>query len=199
MVADYVISTYLRSEDGIYVNLFTPSVVSWKARGVPARLIQTTTYPETDSIELRVEVATACEFTIYVRIPRWLKSPAQLAINGKAIAVAAEPRTFAALPRRWQTKDSVQIRLPFSFWTQPVDQQHPNTVALMWGPLMLVALDPPLALPKKWNASSPEGLRAVPYSPLTFEVSREVERLLFVPFYRIRDEVYTTYIQQQPA
>ncbi len=197
VVADYSISTYLRSEDGIYVNLFTPSVVSWKVRGVPAKLIQATTYPETDSIELRLEVAVPSEFTIYVRIPGWLKSPAQLAVNDKAVAVAAEPRTFAALRRRWQTNDSVQIRLPFSFWSQPIDPQHPNTVALMWGPLMLVALDPPLALPKKAGATFPEGLRASPYSPLTFEVSREAEKLLFVPFCRIRDEVYTTYVEQK--
>jgi hypothetical protein len=62
---------------------------------------------------------------------------------------------------------------------------------------MLVALDPPLALPKKAGATFPEGLRASPYSPLTFEASREAEKLLFVPFYRIRDEVYTTYVEQK--
>ena len=39
------------------MNLFTPSEVSWKVQGVPAKLIQTTTYPESDSSELRVEVA----------------------------------------------------------------------------------------------------------------------------------------------
>ena len=68
----------------------------------------------------------------------------------------------------------------------------------MWGPLMLVALNPPLELPKNSIATSPEGLRATAYSPLTFEVPGEAEKLLFVPFYRIRDEVYTTYVQQKP-
>jgi DUF1680 family protein len=196
VVADYAISTYLRSEDGIFVNLFTPSEVSWKVQGVPAKLIQTTTYPESDSSELRVEVAAPCEFTIYVRIPGWLRSPAQLAVNGKAISVAAESRTFAAIHRRWQTNDTVQIHLPFSFWVQPIDEQHPNTVALMRGPLMLVALDPPLELPRKSITTSPEELKETAYSPLTFEMSRAPEKLLFVPFYRIRDEVYTTYVQQ---
>jgi DUF1680 family protein len=117
-------------------------------------------------------------------------------VNGKAISVAAESRTFAAIHRRWQTNDTVQIRLPFSFWNQPIDEQHPNTVALMWGPLMLVALDPPLELPRNSITTSPEGLKATAYSPLTFEVSRAPEKLLFVPFYRIRDEVYTTYVQR---
>ena len=199
VVADYTVSAYLRSEDGIYVNLFTPSEVNWKVQGVPARLLQDTTYPESDSIELRVEVAAPSEFVIYVRIPGWLKSAAELAVNGKTVSVAAEPGTFAPIRRRWQTKDSVQIHLPFSFWTQPVDEHHPNTVALMWGPLMLVALDPPLELPKSSIAKSFQGLKATAHSPLTFEISREAERLRFVPFYQVRDEVYTTYLEQKPA
>ena len=199
VVADYAISTYFWSQDGIYVNLFTPSEVSWKAQGVPAKLIQTTTYPESDSSELRLELAAPCEFTIYVRIPGWLRLPAQLALNGQAISTAAEPRTFAFVHRRWQTNDTLQIHLPFSFWLQPVDEQNPNTVAVMWGPLMLVALDSSPQLPRKFMANLPEGIKPSPYSPLTFEVWRAPEKLLFVPFYRIRDEVYTTYVQQQPA
>jgi hypothetical protein len=196
VVADYAISTYFWGEDGIFVNLFTPSEVSWKVQGMPAKLVQTTTYPESDSSELRVEVAAPREFTIYVRIPGWLQAPAQLAVNGQAIPAAADSRTFAAIRRRWQTNDTLQIRLPFSFRLQPVDDRHPNTVALMWGPLMMVALDPPLELPRNSITSSPEGIKPTAYSPLTFEVARAPEKLLFVPFYRIRDEVYTTYVQQ---
>jgi hypothetical protein len=176
------------------VNLFTPSEVDWKVQGAPAKLIQTTTYPESDSTELRVEVAAPSEFTLYVRIPGWLQSPAQLAVNGKGISVAAEPGTFAAIRRRWQTNDTLQVRLPFSFRLEPIDEQHPDTVALMWGPLMLVALDQPLELPEK--SVSPQGLRSTPYSPLTFEAPRPTGKLRFVPFYRVRDEVYTTYLHR---
>jgi hypothetical protein len=194
VVADYVISTYLGGEDGIYVNLFTPSEVNWKVQGAPAKLVQTTTYPESDSTELRVEVAAPSEFTLYVRIPGWLQSPAQIAVNGKGISVAAEPGTFAAIRRRWQTNDTLQVRLPFSFRLEPIDEQHPDTVALMWGPLMLVALDQPLELPEK--SISPQGLRSTPYAPLTFEAPRPTGKLRFVPFYRVRDEVYTTYLHR---
>jgi hypothetical protein len=196
VVADYAISAYFRGEDGIYVNLFTPSEVSWKVQDVPAKLIQATTYPESDSTELRVEVAAPSEFTVYVRIPGWLQSPAQLGVNGKAISVAAQPRTFAAIRRRWQTNDTIQIKLPFSFRLEPIDEQHPDTVALMWGPLMLVALDTPLELARKSVSVSPEGLQSTPYSPLTFEVSRQPGKLRFMPFYRVQDEVYTTYLHK---
>ena len=33
LAADYHISTYLRSDEGVYVNLFTPSTVQWKDGG----------------------------------------------------------------------------------------------------------------------------------------------------------------------
>ena len=196
VVADYTISTYFRGEDGIFVNLFTPSEVSWKVQGTPAKLIQTTTYPESDSTELRVEVAAPAEFTVYVRIPGWLRSPAQLAVNEKTVSVAAAPGSFAAIRRCWQTNDTIQVRLPFSFRLEPIDEQHPDTVALMWGPLMLTALDPPLEFAEKSLSVASRDLKSTPYSPLAFEVPRAPGKLRFVPFYRVQDEVYTTYLRK---
>ncbi len=196
VVSDYLLDCYFHSTDGLYVNLFVPSEVRWAFQGMPVRLIQTTDYPLESSSELRLEIPTPTEFTIYVRIPGWLQSPAQIAVNEKALSIPAEPRTFAAIRRRWQMDDTIQIKLPFSFRLEPIDEQHPDTVALMWGPLMLVALDPPLELARKSVSVSPEGLKLTPFSPLTFEVPRAAEKLRFMPFYRVQDEVYTTYLHR---
>jgi DUF1680 family protein len=196
VVADYSISSYFRGPDGIYVNLFTPSEVTWKAGDVPAKLVQTTTYPETDSTELRVEVSSPIEFTIYVRIPGWLQKPAQLSVNGKALLVPAAPGTFAAIRRRWQTNDTVQLQLPFSFRLEKIDDQHPDLAALMWGPLMMVAVDPSVAIADRLISGSAAGLRATSSSPLTFELSTVPEKLSFMPFYRVQEEEYTTYLRR---
>jgi len=187
VVADYPICAYFQSADGIYVNLFVPSEVSWKSGDTPARLIQTTSYPESESSELRMELPAPTEFTVYVRIPGWLRSPASLSVNGKAASVAAQPRTFAALRRVWRNHDTIQISLPFSFRTEPVDDQHPNTVALMHGPLMLVALDPSLKLDTK----SLDSERSKPGE--TLGVATLPETLRFAPFYRVGEQSYTTY------
>jgi DUF1680 family protein len=196
VVADYSISSYFRTPDGIYVNLFTPSEVTWKVGDVPAKLVQTTTYPETDSTELRIEVSSPTEFTIYLRIPGWLQKPAQISVSGKALSVAAEPGTFAAIRRRWQTNDTVQLQLPFSFRLEKIDDQHPDLAALMWGPLMMVAVDPSLAIDGKSISGSAARLKATPFSPLTFELSTAPGRLRFMPFYRVQDEEYTTYLRR---
>jgi DUF1680 family protein len=195
VVADYVISTYFRSADGIYVNLFTPSEVNWDLDGRPVRMIQTTGYPEAESTELRLELPAPTEFTLYVRIPGWLQSPTPLSVNEKSIPVPAEPGTFAAIRRTWRNQDSVQIGLPFSFRTESIDAGHPDTVALMRGPLMLVALDPPIRLAGK-PVKAAQTLKPVPYAAQTFEMANPAPTVRVSPFYAVAEQSYTTYLEQ---
>ena len=177
------------------MNLFTPSEVDWKIQGAPVKLTQTTAYPESDSTELRVDAAAPVEFTIYVRIPGWLRSPAQIAVNGKPLSLDAQPGNFAAIRRRWQTHDAIEIQFPFTLRLEPIDEQHPNTVALMWGPLMLVALDSPLEISRQSISASTGGLKPAGQAPLGFELARAPGTQRFVPFYRVQDETYTTYVE----
>ena len=194
-VADYTINAYFLSDDGLYVNLFLPSELRFKIRGMPAKLNQKTDYPEGNSTELRLELPAAAEFTLYFRIPGWLQRPAEVAVNGKAVGVDAAPGRFAAIQRRWQNGDAVQLTLPFTFRTEPIDNEHRDTVALMWGPLMLVAIRPPLSVPG--SALSSAGttlLKPVPHSKNMFELERTTDKIRFAPFYSVAEESYTTYI-----
>ena len=45
LTADYGISSYLRAPDGIYVNLYVPSRVSWKQGATRCSILQETDYP----------------------------------------------------------------------------------------------------------------------------------------------------------
>lgn len=196
-VADYLISIYFRSADGIYVNLFVPSEVRWEIEGKPVRLIQTTSYPDAESTALRLEVPSPTEFTVHVRMPEWLESPASIKVNGKAAQVSAERGTFSTIHRVWRNNDSIEVSLPFSFRTLPIDNRHPNTVALMRGPLMLVGLGPQVKLSRNM-LQSPQAFRAVPAAVQTFD-AQELETtpasaaVRFEPFYRVDSESYTSY------
>jgi DUF1680 family protein len=158
-------------------------------------MIQTTNYPESEATELRLELPAPADFTLYVRIPGWLKSRAEIQVNERAISVAAEAGTFAAIRRVWHHNDTVQVDLPFSFRTEPIDVQHRNTVALMRGPLMLVALDPQPKLGTN-SLNSPQASRKIPGSVQTFEVTELPKKLRFVPFYEVGDQSYSTYLEQ---
>jgi hypothetical protein len=195
VVADYLISIYFRSASGIYVNLFAPSEVRWEIDGKPVRLCQTTRYPEAESTALRLEVPSPTEFTVYVRMPGWLESPASFTVNGKAAPISAARRTFAAIHRVWRDNDTIEVILPFSFRTIPVDNRRPNTVALMRGPLMLVGLGPQLKLSRN-SLNSPGTLRAVPFAAQTFEFMSGPASFRFAPFYRVDSQSYTCYHEQ---
>ncbi len=192
-VADYLIGIYFRSRDGIFVNLFVPSEVLWKWDDVRFRVIQQTNYPQDGEIGLQVKVQTPTEFTIHVRIPGWTESPAKLFLNGKPLDVPAERGTFAAVRRRWKQDDVLQVKLPMDLRTEAIDDQHPKTVAVMRGPVMLVALDAPQGIIER-PLPLPEGLDPVPHQPEAFELDQAGEKLRLEPYYSVGDETYTNYL-----
>ena len=192
VVTDYLISSYFRSDDGIYVNLFVPSEVVWQYKGMPVRLNQATNFPESEFTELRLELPAAAEFTLNVRIPGWLQAPAEIRVNHAPASVDAKPRAFAAIRRRWENNDTVQVKLPMAFSTASIDDQHRDIVALMRGPVMLVALDPRLEVPQKM-LSSLDSLKPTGQARGSFELPAPNAKLRFVPFYNVGDETYTTY------
>ena len=130
-----------------------------------------------------METDAPAEFAMHVRIPAWLGRPAAIAVNGKAADVAARPGTFAAVRRRWRRNDTIEVTLPFSFRMAAVDDRNPDTVAVMRGPVMLVAVDPPEEL------TATGEMRAVEGRALEFECGMVRMR----PFYRVRGETYSTY------
>jgi len=194
VVADYLISVYFQSGDGIYVNLFVPSEVRWNNRNSQAKMVQTTNYPLEESTQLRVELSQPTEFTIYVRIPGWLTSPAQIRVNGQNASEPAERGTFAAFRRLWRNNDEIEVRFPFSFRGERIDEQHPNTVALMHGPLLLVALDRGPELPH--GALTPPGwFQPAPLAASSGGATPAFEyRQHWVPFYAVGEDAYSTYV-----
>jgi len=205
VVADYLISIYFRRDAGIYVNLFVPSEVRWDIEGPPVRLVQTTSYPEAESTEIRLEVASPTKFTVYVRMPGWLELAPSIKVNAKSTAVRAERGAFAAIHRVWHNNDTIEVSLPFSFRTLPIDSRHPNTVAVMRGPLMLVGLGSQIKLSR--NAlNSHQAFRAVPFAAQTFDaVQFDAQRsetaaapatVRFAPFCEVDSQSYTTYHEQ---
>ncbi|MFZ0320431.1 MAG: beta-L-arabinofuranosidase domain-containing protein [Candidatus Sulfotelmatobacter sp.] len=140
LAADYHISTYLRSADGVYVNLFTPSRVQWNDGGARYGLKQETRYPFDNKIQINVSGSQSKEYTLYVRIPSWATPNPVLSVNGTRVSDPAQPGTFAAIRRTWKDGDRVELELPMPLRLETVDVNHPKLVALMQGPLVLFAV-----------------------------------------------------------
>ena len=191
-VADYVLGLYLRADDGITVNMYAPSELRTPEN---VRLVQTTAYPAEETVSIRVDASTSQPWTLRLRIPGWLEQPAQITVNGAPASVTAAPGSFAALRRRWKSGDVVQLRLPQSFRTEPIDDQHPNVAAVMRGPVMLVAIDPPDGLEKK-SLSIDEGFTAVAQSSGIWARDEGGQQVVFLPFHQVQNERYTTYFNR---
>ena len=191
-VADYAINVYFLSAQGIYVNLFTPSEVSWRQNGIPVRLLQSTSYPVEGSIELRVRTPTPVSFTIFVRVPGYLTEPAEIMVNGKLFSGPAEPRTFAAIGRIWRDQDTIEIAFPLRPRIEPIDDRDPHLVSVMRGPLMLVAINGTAELASR-QLLLPEAL--TPSNGGRLKYRHDGLEFELVPFYQVGDERYTTYFQ----
>jgi DUF1680 family protein len=183
-VADFPLNLFFQDARGVYVNLYAGSELRWKASGVPVKLTQKTAYPESERVEMRVEAASPVEFALRLRIPGWLEKPAEIAVNEKRAQVEAGRGRFATLSRRWRNGDTVELRLPFPTRVLPIEERSPETVAVLRGPVMLVAVDPPDEM-----TVAAADIKPVSASPLEFECHTVRMR----PFYRVQREPYTTY------
>ncbi len=192
-VADYPLNAYFHAKDGLYVNLYIPSELSFEQNGVGIRVVQQTRYPAEDTTEITLHPAQDAAFTVYLRIPAWLTSAAAITVNHQPVEVMARPGSFAALHRTWSAGDTIRLILPQSFRVEAIDDLHLETVALMRGPVLYVAVNPSAELSHK-RLSLPAGLKQV--ASQAFVENYEGRPIVFVPLHAIQNETYTTYFNR---
>ncbi|MEW5980774.1 MAG: beta-L-arabinofuranosidase domain-containing protein [Acidobacteriota bacterium] len=129
-------SIYFRSADNarLYVNLFVPSTLNWSERKVVIR--QATDYPYSDTT--RLTVSGGGRFDVAIRVPHWATRGFFVKINGREEPVKAVPGTYLTLSRNWRDHDTIELRMPFHFYLEPVVDQ-PNVASLFYGPVLLAA------------------------------------------------------------
>ena len=187
VAADYRINTYLRDARGVYVNLYIPSTVRWTHDGAQVALTQKSDYPYDSHVQFEVKTSKPVEFAVNLRIPSWAQK-ASIAVNGKR--EAAQVGSFARLQRQWKNGDHIDVELPLTTRLEAVDPQHPETVALMSGPLVLFAMTD--AEPKVTRAQL---LAAKKTGAQSWQIEAAGGPLKMLPFTAIADEPYTTYVR----
>jgi len=196
VVADYGINGYLRERGAVWVNLYQPSEVRWTEGASALRMEQTTEYPENGKIRLRMTASRPVRFALRLRVPGWAGAGATLRVNGRLAEVAAV-KGFTTVERVWRTGDVVELELPMSLRLEPLPadggQAHPQTVALLWGPLVLFAL-------RETGETGPLGLRseallgAERTGPREWRVTSSTADRRMVPFTEVGERMYSTYV-----
>jgi hypothetical protein len=142
--------TYVKSPDGLYVNLFIGSRIKVeKVAGTDVEMVQKTDYPWSGKIAITVNPRKASNFTLHIRVPNretsalYAESPAvsgliSLAVNGRTLAPEIK-NGYAIVQRKWRTGDTVTLEVPMTVQRITADPQvaaDRGRGALRYGPLI---------------------------------------------------------------
>jgi len=188
VAADYRINAYFRDSNGLYVNLYLPSTLRWTQDGSQLSLTQKSDYPLEGGLRLELTASKSTEFSIHLRIPAWAQG-ASIAVNGKRVPGSYHPGQFAELHRVWKNSDRIEVEFPMPLRLESIDARHPQTVALLRGPLVLFAITdaPPVV-------SVQQLLAAKRTRPQTWQVQTSSGAISMLPFTAIAEQEYSTYL-----
>ncbi len=124
---------YYHDDYRVYVNLFIPSELRWKDKGITLR--QETTFPQEETTRLTLHCEHNTNVTIYLRYPSW-SGKAKVTINGKPVAVKQKAGSYIALTRLWKDGDKIEVTYPMSLRLE-VTLDNVKRATLLFGPIVL--------------------------------------------------------------
>ena len=142
VAADYRINVYFHDRAGSLRQPLPAFRLRWYRGGNSIELKQTTQYPFDDVVRFQLTASRPEQFSILFRIPAWCDH-ASLSVNGKRVTAGPLPGSFTQLSRQWKSGDRIELHLPMSTRLEAIDSQHPDIVALMYGPLVLFPVSNP--------------------------------------------------------
>jgi len=200
--AQYGDSIYFHGTDGsLYVNLFIPSELRWKQRGITIR--QETLFPDRDRAKLTISAAKPVKFALRIRRPMWASTGYAVKVNGKAVPSDTMPG-FVAIARTWREGDTVDVTLPMSIHAEGF-RDNPDRKAFLYGPIVLCAgVNPGEPIPVIVPAEKRAGhmLKRVGDGPIVVELEGDVVRegetaspspVELTPFFRSHDRAQMVY------
>lgn len=142
--------TYVKSDEGIYVNLFIGSTIKVeKVAGTNVEMVQKTDYPWKGEVSITVNPAESKEFTVFVRVPDRetsdlykltpeLNTISALAVNGETVPVQTD-RGYVPIKREWKKGDVISFVIPMEIQVVTADERivaDRGRIALKYGPLV---------------------------------------------------------------
>ncbi|MDR2118564.1 MAG: glycoside hydrolase family 127 protein [Tannerellaceae bacterium] len=193
---------YAYGADGqsVYVNLYIPSVLTWKEKQLTLRM--ETAYPENGKVHLFIdECPKGEEATVCLRYPAWATAGATLKVNGTGKDISETPGSFIAVRRKWKKGDRIELNLPMPLYTVSMPD-NADRRAVFYGPALLAGVfgteerkqgDIPVFVSEEKNIT--DCVKPVPGQPLSFTARFPGlhEETPVIPFYKVHDQYQTVY------
>ncbi|MBL7847187.1 MAG: glycoside hydrolase family 127 protein [Cyclobacteriaceae bacterium] len=195
----YTEGIYYEAKDGgLLVNLFIPSELNWRDKGVVIR--QESKFPEDNRITFSFQAKKPSRLTLKVRQPKWAAKDLAIAVNGKPVKMNRDANGYWTIDRTWKDKDKLEVVTPMNLYSESMPD-NPNRIALLYGPVVMAGQlgnempDPifgtTVLLTDNHNINEwakPTG------APLTFQTDvSKPSSVTLIPFYKTVDQYYNVY------
>jgi DUF1680 family protein len=128
---------YAHQKNDLYVNLFIPSTLNWKEKGI--QLTQQTLFPDAENTTLKLQLKNKQRFALHFRRPAWIaQGKMTVLVNGEKVIAKSETNGYASIDRVWATGDVIHISLPINTTTEFMPDGS-DWVAFLRGPIVLAA------------------------------------------------------------
>lgn len=130
----YAEAVYFENEQDLLVNLYIPSHLYWKEKGL--RLTTDTRFPESDTISVRIDEKGGYNGGLLFRYPDWVDGEATLLVNGKRAATEARKGSYIRLLSPIGTGDELTLILKRNLRLDYA-KDEPHYGSIMYGPILL--------------------------------------------------------------
>ena len=136
-VAEYCNMIFYFDEKGPLVSQLIPARVAFEHGGAHITLTNAADFPREHAARLVIGTDAPVSFALRVRVPAWADAGCALTVNGAPCDASVVPGQWLTLERTWHDGDTVTLALTYRLRFSQVDAQHPNVVALLYGPQVL--------------------------------------------------------------
>jgi hypothetical protein len=212
--AKYGDSIYFHDGDGLFVNLFIASELTWTEKGLKVR--QETRFPEEPKTTLVFAAAKPVELILHIRVPAWIARGGSVKVNGQKLAEFSSPSSYLSVRRVFKTGDRVEVALPMELRLERLPDRR-DIAAILYGPIVLAGQlgggealtsdkvsgqygpegDPvPVPTFEGKNMAPPDSwIKPVAGKPLTFETvnAGKPNDVTLIPFYKLFGQRYALF------
>jgi DUF1680 family protein len=201
---------YSHDAQGLYVNLFIASELTWPEKKIT--LLQETSFPEEEGTTLTIKSPAPVKMPLHIRVPYWATRGVTVSINGTNQKVAASHSSYLTLDRAWNSGDKIRIAMPMSLHIAPIPDD-PTWQAVMYGPVVLAGRlgNKGLNHDLTYGPMGPDESRPIPVPPivsigsgtdwvepmagetLAFRTAGQPITTELVPLYQLFNDRYTVY------
>ena len=180
---------YFHNQDNLYINLFVPSILTWKEKSVKVQ--QFGNFPESAKSTIVIATNGPTKFGLNILIPSWANSATKLLVNGKPLNIKVQPASFVKIDRNWNNGDQVELAFEYKFYIQTMPDNK-NIISIYYGPTLL-AFETEKEIILKGNQQIVLQNLSKELHGYLFKLNNNHITYTLKPFYSISNESYGVY------